>query len=105
MGDGMAHGSGFSVESFTGLIFKDNGSLLSCVGHTYSYDNLCGYNYQIAISSQLLVGIPVQNQNYEYGNDLDITEALLGTEVLAWASAAAGTCDIGKVPAVVRHPR
>ncbi len=105
VGDDMAHGSGFNVESFTGLKYSENGSSLSCNGRTYSYDNSNGHQYQVALNSEFLPGVATQYQNYEYGNDLDLTEANDGTEVLAWASAAAGTCNIGKVPAVVRRPR
>ena len=105
LGDDMAAGSSFNVETLTGLKFKNSGTSITCNGLTYGYDNLSGYSDQIAINPDFLQGIPAEYQHYQYGNDLDQTEANPGTDVLAWASAAAGTCDIGKVPAVVRHAR
>ena len=105
IGDDMSNGRGFGVESFTGLHFVDNGTSMSCGGRTYNYDNLGGYNYQVSLNDEFLPGIPAQYKNYQYGNDLDITQATSSVQVLAWATAAPGTCDIGHVPSIVRRPR
>lgn len=105
VGDDMAAGRGFSPESLTGLKLKNNGTSMSCDGKSYKYDNLAGYFYQISMNTEFLPGIPVQYQKYEYGNDIDWTSPHSGVQVLAWASAAPGTCDIGLIPAVVRKPK
>jgi hypothetical protein len=103
VGDDMSHGSGFDISSLTGLSYYNNGTAMSCNGHTYNYDNESGYKYQVSINEEFLPGISSDLQNYQYGNDLDWTTANAGTEVLAWGSAAPGTCDIGLVPAIARH--
>lgn len=105
LGDDLSRGSSFSMDAFTGLTFKDNGSSMSCNGQTYQYDNLQGHNYQVSMNSIFLPGIPAAYQHYSYGNDIDITVAGAGVQVLAWAEAEAGTCNIGQIPAVARKPR
>lgn len=105
IGDDLSYGAGFSMDGFTGLKFKDNGTAVSCNGKTYAYDNLKGYNYQIEMNTEFLPGIPAEYKNYLYGNDIDVTTPSAGTQVLAWAKADPSTCDIGKFPAVVRRPR
>ncbi|MBC7386011.1 MAG: hypothetical protein H7301_07610 [Cryobacterium sp.] len=105
VGDDMSNGAGFSLESFTGLRFRDNGSSLSCNGQSFSYDNQGGYQYRVTMNSEFLPGIPEADKHYTYGNDLDLTEALPGVQVLASAIGAAGTCDIAPVPAVVRRTK
>jgi len=105
VGDDLAAGAGFNTEALTGLKIRSNGTSMSCNGRSYAYDNLQGNFYQIAMNMEFLPGIPAEFQHYEYGNDIDWTTANAGVQVLAWASAAAGTCDIGMIPAVVRHPK
>jgi hypothetical protein len=105
IGDDMGHGAGFSTDALTGLHYRSNGMDMTCNGHTYSYDNEGGYSYPIAMNSEFMPGIPAMYLNYSYGNDLDMTTAAAGTQVLAWATAASGTCDIGQVPAIVRYPK
>jgi hypothetical protein len=105
IGDDLSQGDGFSIESLTGLQFVNNGTGMSCNGQYYNYDNNAGYAYPVTMNSTFLPGIPAQYLNYTYGNDLDWTTADAGVEVLATATAAAGTCNIGVVPAIVRHPR
>lgn len=105
VGDDLAHGSNFSMDAFTGMAYRNNGTSMSCNGKSYGYDNGNGYNYQISMNSEFLPGIPDAMKNYEYGNDIDWATPASGTQVLAWASAAPGTCDIGQVPAVVRRPK
>ena len=78
---------------------------MSCNGMTYRYDNLGGYNYSVSLNEEFIPGIPAQFKEYQYGNDLDWTDASAQVQVLAWAAAAPGTCIIGSVPAIVRHPR
>lgn len=106
LGDDLAHGSGFSMNTFTGLQYNNNGTSISCNGQNYAYDNLNGYNYQVTMNSNFLPGIPPEYLNYSYGNDIDHTQVIgAGSQVLAYAEAAPGTCDIGQIPAVVRRPR
>jgi hypothetical protein len=105
IGDDMSQGAGFSIESLTGLSFKNNGTSMSCNGKTFGYDNLEGSSYQIEMNEEFLPGLSDADQHYTYGNDLDWTTADTGVQVLATATAAAGTCDIGQIPAVVRRPK
>lgn len=105
IGDDLAHGASFSVESFTGLDYNDNGSSISCNGQTYQYDNLGGYSYQISMNTEFLPGIAAADKNYTYGNDIDHTTRRAGVQILATAKAAPGTCDITPIPVVVRRPK
>lgn len=105
VGDDLAHGNRFSMDAFTGLIYGANGSSMTCNGNTYEYDNGIGRKYQIAMNTEFLPGIPAEYKHYTYGNDIDHTKVSAGTQVLAWATAEAGTCDIGQIPVVTRRPR
>jgi hypothetical protein len=105
MGDDMGHGAGFDISALTGLNFENNGTSMSCNGHTYGYDNLQGYFYPVTMDASFLPGVPASYLSFQYGNDLDWTTAMAGVQVLASATAAPGTCDIGTIPAVVRHER
>ena len=105
LGDDMDQGAGFSMSAFTGLAFQNNGVTMSCNGRSYNYDNEAGYKYGISMNTEFLPGLSDDQKHYEYGNDLDITVAQPGVQVLAWGSAAANTCDIGQVPAVARRPK
>ncbi len=105
IGDDLAQGRGFSPESLNGLHFDHNGTALTCGGQTYRYDNLNGHSYQVSLNDEFLPGISDQYKDYQYGNDMDLTTANAGTQVLAWAAAATGTCNIGFVPSVVRRPK
>jgi hypothetical protein len=105
MGDDMSHGANFSVESLTGLHYYNNGTSMNCGGQSYNYDNLQGYFYQIEMDAEFLPGVPAQYMNYSYGNDLDWSTPSSDVLVLAWGSAAPGTCDIGFVPAVTLRQR
>lgn len=105
VGDDLAQGRGFSTEALTGLRYRANGDSIACDGRSYRFDNLAGYRYRVAFDPELLPGMPPDVQSFEYGNDLDHTTAREGVQVLAWARAAEGTCDIGRIPAVVRRPR
>jgi hypothetical protein len=105
IGDDMSNGVGFRPNALTGLNITSNGTEVSCNGKTYSYDNLGGYNYQVTMEDKFFAGIPAKDKTYEYGNDIDHTTIAAGVEVLAWAKADPTTCDIGKIPAVVRRPK
>jgi hypothetical protein len=105
IGDDMSQGDGFNTSALTGLTFRNNGTGMSCNGTYYNYDNEGGYQYQIAMNPEFLPGVPAQYLNYQYGNDLDWTTAMDGTQVLAWGTSAPGTCDVGILPAVARHPK
>lgn len=105
IGDDLAAGTNFSMSSLTGLTFVRNGTSMTCNGKTYTYDNLNGYFYRVAMDPKFLPGISSSFLNYEYGNDIDHSTATAGVEILATAEAAPGTCNIGKIPAVVRKQK
>lgn len=105
MSTGQWSGAAVEMEPFTGLKYKNNGTSVSCGGKSYQYDNLNGYSYQVTMTESFFPGIPAADKVYEYGNDIDQTQAALGVEVLAWAKADPSTCDIGQFPAVVRKKK
>jgi hypothetical protein len=105
IGDDMGAGTNFSMTPLTGLTFVRNGTSVSCDGKSYAYDNLKGYFYQVSMDPKFLPGIQASFLNYQYGNDIDHTTAGAGLEVLATAEAAPGTCNIGKIPVVVRKSK
>jgi hypothetical protein len=105
LGDDMSQGENFSMEAFTGLHYRTNGSEVNCNGQSYQHDTLRGYFYRVAMSSTFFSGIPEKYKNYQYGNDIDNTDAASNLQVLATAQAAEGTCNIGMIPVVVRRPK
>ena len=106
-GDDLTQGSGFSLESFTGLKFKDNGTALACGGKSYKHNDNDGYRYRISLEEEFLPGLDESVRNFEYGNDIDNSILAFNDskyQVLAYANGAAGTCEV-KRPIIIRYEK
>ncbi len=109
LGDDMAGGGNFnaSLSSFTGLTYVNYGGVVSCGANNYMHDNLAGYSYRVTMGSQFFQGIDPQFLSYDYGNDIDKSVALPGTEVLALAGPDVDlSCASEPLrPVIARRPR
>lgn len=105
VGDDLTVGAGFSIEAFTGLKNKSNGTSVACNGQSYRFDNLQGHEYVVTMNSEFLPGIPAEFKTYRYGNDIDHAEPATGLQILATAIPEPGTCSIAPIPTVVRRPK
>ncbi len=106
-GDDLTQGSGFSLESFTGLKFKDNGTALACGGKSYKHNDNGGYRYRISLEEEFLPGLDESVRNFEYGNDIDNSILAFNDskyQVLAYTNGAAGTCEV-KRPIIIRYEK
>jgi hypothetical protein len=102
----MARVEASDNQALTGLEYKSNGNSVTCAAGSFWHDDQGTYRYQVTLESQFLSGLDSRYLKYEYANDLDHTIAIKpGLEILAYAEAASQTCDIGRIPAIVRYPK
>lgn len=84
-GDDMtwSYGSAFPTTPLTHLRHQDNGTSACGVG----IDNQIGGRYRVAMNVEthpVIAGL--EGTSFLYGDDIDLSEALDGTEVVAWAT-------------------
>lgn len=101
-GDDLTRGSGFSLETLTGLKAVDNGTSVSCNSLTYNIDNNLDQQYLVTLNSEKIPGIDSSTIQFKYGNDIDLSEVVRADlEVLAYARGLPSDCTEQR-PAIVR---
>jgi hypothetical protein len=104
-GDDMSQGVGFDNSDLTGLTFYDNGTSVTCGQNTYAIDdNLSQNSYRVSLDASYFNLLPADHLSFNYGNDIDLTKAKDGLEVLASAKGNPSDC-MDERPVVVRYPK